>query len=111
MLHGRALRGRLVREGPQRLRSAHIARRGEILSCGAAHFFRRARHAAAITVIGHGPARVGEGLSTDAVERRDEGSETGFLSSQNTSPRIDPRSDLGDRTISRAARAMLYNGV
>src|SRR5205085_10540483 len=50
MLHGRAIRGRLTREGPQRLRSAHVVRRGEIFSCGPAHFFRRARHAAAIAV-------------------------------------------------------------
>src|SRR5260370_34423380 len=75
MLHGRALRGRLARERPQRLRGAHVARRGEIVSCGAAHFFRRAWHATAIAVIAHRLAftvrRAGEGLSTDAVERGD----------------------------------------
>ena len=38
MLHGRALRGGFAREGPQRLRSAHVARRGEILSCGRQFF-------------------------------------------------------------------------
>src|SRR5260370_28115903 len=75
MLHGRALRGGLAREGAQRLRGAHVARRGEIVSCGAAHFFRRAWHATAIAVIAHRLAftvrRAGEGLSTDAVERGD----------------------------------------
>src|SRR5580704_9055920 len=35
MLHGRALRGRLDGERPQCLRSAHVARRGEIFSGGA----------------------------------------------------------------------------
>lgn len=69
MLHEWALRGRLAREGPQGVRRAHVVRRGEILSCGATHFFGRARHAAAIAVIGRRPARVGKGLSTDAVER------------------------------------------
>src|SRR5260370_3021343 len=75
MLHGRALRGRLARERPQRLRGAHVARRGEIVSCGAAHFFRRAWHATAIAVIAHRLAFTvrcaREGLSTDAVERGD----------------------------------------
>src|SRR5260370_15077370 len=75
MLHGRALRGGLAREGAQRLRGAHVARRGEIVSCGAAHFFGRAWHATAIAVIAHRLAftvrPAGEGLVTDAVERGD----------------------------------------
>src|SRR5438552_11699623 len=65
------LLGRLAREGPQLLRSAHVARRGEILSGGAAHFFWRARHSAPIAVIGNRPGGAIEGPSADAVERGD----------------------------------------
>src|SRR5207248_11539636 len=65
------LLGRLAPEGPQLLRSAHVARRGEILSGGAAHFFWRARHSAPIAVIGNRPGGASEGPSADAVERGD----------------------------------------
>jgi UDP-N-acetylglucosamine acyltransferase len=61
MLHGRALRGRLAREGPQRLRSAHVARWGEILSRYPPHLFGRAALARA-----HATAYLGDRVVAEA---------------------------------------------